>query len=426
MGIAIGATLLLLLSFNAVLILVIVGRQAAMTLGALLSRKSSIFAGVALHEWPSVVVLIPAHNEEQVIGGCLEAMCAFDYPRDRLRIVVIDDRSADATGAVADAMAARHPGLLEVVHRPHDARPGKPAALNEVASALDAEIFVVFDADYLPPPHLLKELVAPFVDPEVGATMGRVVPYNADVNTLTRLIDLERRSGYAVDQRMRNVWNLLPQFGGTVGGVRRSALQAVGGWRPGVLSEDTDLTYRLYLAGWRVEYLNHAVCYEEAPETWRARYRQVRRWSIGHNQCLFRYLGAVLRRPDRSPWRKIDATLMLLPYFVSTIALLSLPGALIYPIFFPFPPINLGYFSLLFLFTDVGRRTPFYQVFAATALDRQMTALRALPIVFLSSTINMIASTAGFFACMASLWRGEDRTWDKTSRFRRPGVSPAE
>lgn len=81
---------------------------------------------------------------------------------------------------------------------------------------------VVFDADYLPRPGLLKELVAPFFDPEVGAVMGRVVPQNADRNLLARLLDLERAGGYQVNQQARNNLGLVPQYGGTVGGSARA------------------------------------------------------------------------------------------------------------------------------------------------------------------------------------------------------------
>src|SRR5690606_24350958 len=143
---------------------------------------------------------------------------------------------------------------------------------------------VLFDADYLPPPGLLRELVAPFADPRVGATMGRVVPGNCDANLLTRLLDLQRRAVYASDQTGRMLWQLMPQFGGTVGGIRRAALDDVGGWLPGHLAEDTDLTFRLALRGWRVAYLNHARCHEEVPEECSTRFRQVRRWAYGHNQ----------------------------------------------------------------------------------------------------------------------------------------------
>jgi cellulose synthase/poly-beta-1,6-N-acetylglucosamine synthase-like glycosyltransferase len=110
------------------------------------------------------------------------------------------------------------------------------------------------------------------------------VPQNAGVNLLTRLLDLERSGGYQVDQQARFNLGAVAQYGGTVGGVRLSALDDVGGWHDGVLAEDTDLTYRLLMCGWRVAYLAHAECYEEVPQSWPVRFRQIGRWAKGHNQ----------------------------------------------------------------------------------------------------------------------------------------------
>src|SRR2546430_12350807 len=146
------------------------------------------------------------------------------------------------------------------------------------------EVTLIFDADYIPGAGLIKQLVAPFFDPEVGGVMGRVVPLNCGTNLLTRLLDLERAGGYQVDQQARMNLSLVPQYGGTVGGVRRSALRDVGGWRVDTLTEDTDLTIRLVMSGWQIVYENRAECYEEVPETWRDRFRQIERWARGHNE----------------------------------------------------------------------------------------------------------------------------------------------
>ncbi len=135
-----------------------------------------------------------------------------------------------------------------------DGRGGKAAALKFAATDHPADIHLVFDADYLPGRGLLKQLVAPFFDPEVGAVMGRVVPINVGRSLVTRLLDLERAGGYQVDQQARMNLGLVPQYGGTVGGVRRVAMRDVGGWRDDVLAEDTDITFRLIIGGWNVAY----------------------------------------------------------------------------------------------------------------------------------------------------------------------------
>ena len=95
--------------------------------------------------------------------------------------------------------------------------------------------------------------------------MGRVIPFNANQNLLTRLINLERSGGYQVDQQARYNMGLIPQYGGTVGGFRRQVIMDMGGFNPAVLAEDTELTFRLYTHGWKVIYANSAECYEESP-----------------------------------------------------------------------------------------------------------------------------------------------------------------
>lgn len=92
---------------------------------------------------------------------------------------------------------------------------------------------------------MLKQIALGFEDPQVGAVMGRVIPYNTNTNMLTRLINLERSGGYQVDQQARYNLKTIPQYGGTVGGFRKDFLLETGGFNPKVLAEDTELTYRL-------------------------------------------------------------------------------------------------------------------------------------------------------------------------------------
>jgi len=98
---------------------------------------------------------------------------------------------------------------------------------------------------------------------------------------VTRLVALERTGGYRVDQFARDNLGLIPQFGGTVGGFRRSLIESLGGWDADMLAEDTDLTFKVYLAGYKVRYVNDAECYEEAVENWRSYWRQRSRWAKG-------------------------------------------------------------------------------------------------------------------------------------------------
>jgi len=398
---------------------------------ALAARQFALAARVALRgdspdpaptpqfepaDWPTVTVLVPAHDEERVLPGCLAAMAALDYPAGKLSILIVDDRSTDRTGAIADDFAATD-ARVQVLHRNATRRPGKSAAVVDGMARTTSDILVLFDADYLPPPGLLKELVAPFADPSVGATMGRVVPCNSDANILTRLLDLERRAGYAVDQRGRGLWSLIPQFGGTVGGIRRTALDSVGGWREGHLTEDTDLTFRLALGGWRVAYLNHARCHEEVPEDWASRFRQVRRWAYGHNECLLSYWTAVLGS-RLGAWQKLDAALILLFYLFPACALLSTLAMI------PLLAFGTGHgawgdpWSWLGPLMALALLAPYAQVMVAAVTDRQPHVVRALPLLLVSSSLSLLGSAAAVALLVRNRVWGRSLGWDKTRRYR--------
>ncbi len=191
-------------------------RQSVFSWQRMWGRMRYPYAGVMQADWPPVTVFVAAHNEEAVIAQSLQALLQSDYPAALLRIVVVNDRSTDATAGIVDEWVARHPGRLQAFHR-RGGKPGKAAALKDAMAHAEGDIALVFDADYTPAPGLIRQLVVPFFDPEVGAVMGRVVPRNAGVNLLTRLLDLERSAGYQVDQQARMNLGGVPQYGGTVG-----------------------------------------------------------------------------------------------------------------------------------------------------------------------------------------------------------------
>jgi cellulose synthase/poly-beta-1,6-N-acetylglucosamine synthase-like glycosyltransferase len=419
MDIFIQSLFLLLFAANSVLALLFLIRQVAFSLLTLGRPQENPFSQADIQDWPGVTILVPAHNEERVIGGCLESLLKLDYPADKLAILVVNDRSTDATAVIVDGFAAQA-GHLSALHRPPSAMPGKPAALADAFKQIDSEVVVFFDADYLPDPPLLKKLVAPFIDQQVGATMGRVVPYNTGDNLLTRLLDLERRGGYTIDQAARGFWGLLPQFGGTVGGVRMSAMAEVGGWSSDTLAEDTDLTYRLFARGYSVEYVDDAMCYEESPVLASTRYKQIRRWACGHNQCLFRYFRQTLLTPHQRLLRRLDATLVLLFFLFPPLSLLSLVAALIYPTIYTYPPFNFAVVSALSFVIGFGNFAPYFQITAAVVRDRQPQAIVMLPLIFLSSALSMLAAFHGFLFAVRGAIFNVHLGWDKTVRFREP------
>jgi cellulose synthase/poly-beta-1,6-N-acetylglucosamine synthase-like glycosyltransferase len=195
---------MLLYLFGAVLGLICVYtlRHYCFTLNRSLGVQHHPYIDLASADWPAVTILIAAHNEEKVVSDILTALLQVDYPENRLHIIPVNDRSADRTREIIDSFVERYPNRISPFHRT-SGKPGKAAALKDAMVMVKTEVFLVFDADYVPGQALIRQLVAPFFDPEVGSVMGRVVPLNVGRKLLTRLLDLERSGGYQVDQQAR-------------------------------------------------------------------------------------------------------------------------------------------------------------------------------------------------------------------------------
>jgi len=373
------------------LICVYIVRHYAFTLSRLLRAPRQPYVDVDSADWPPITVMIPAHNEEAVIADALAAVLDADYPRELLTVMPVDDRSSDGTSEIIRSFVHEFPGVVKPFRR-EEGTPGKAAALRDAMGAVETDVVLVFDADYVPGRGLLKQLVAPFFDPEVGATMGRVVPFNTGTNLLTRLLDLERAGGYQVDQQARMNLHLVPQYGGTVGGVRKSALESVGGWKEDALAEDTDATYRLLLAGWKTAYQNRSECYEQVPESWDARIRQIKRWAKGHNQAAVRYAGRLIRSARVGMREKVDGLLLLGIYTLSPIVVV---GWALGVVLWYLGEVRPGLLVILLVtaYSTVGNFATFSEVAAATHLDGSKERVRLLPFIFLGFLVSLFAVT---------------------------------
>ena len=409
------------------LVLIYTVRHYVFTMNRVFGTQRHPYADIDVADWPRVTVFIAAHNEEAVIMQSLEALLDVDYPIDRLQIMPVNDRSTDTTKEIIDAFVARYPGRIEPFHRV-DGKPGKSAALKDATLLASGDILIVFDADYVPGRGLIRQLVAPFFDPEVGAVMGRVVPLNTGANLLTRLLDMERSGGYQVDQQARMNMRLVPQYGGTVGGTKREALEAVGGWRDDALAEDTDLTYRLLLGGWKTVYQNRSECYEESPEAWPVRVRQIMRWSKGHNQAAVRYTFGLFKSGAVSWREKCDGILLLGVFAMSPILMLGWISA-IFLYYFSSNDWLVGALALFALMTysALGNFAAFFEIGAAVYLDGSRERLRLMPLNFFGFLISMMSITrATFNQIVFDTILKQKFVWDKTVRYRSvlPTVKP--
>lgn len=402
--------------FLIVLIVIYVVRHFVFALNRMAGRQRLYYNDIYSSDMKSITVVIPMHNEEQVLSYVLDSLLACDYDRDRLEIIPVNDNSTDRTKELLDEYHEKYE-FIRPLHRDCEER-GKPAALNDAMELATGEIILVFDADYRPARDMLKQLAIAFENPEVGAVMGRVIPYNTNKNVLTRLINLERSGGYQVDQQARYNLRTIPQYGGTVGGFRKDVMRAMGGFDPSVLAEDTELTYRLYTNGWKVIYANSAECYEEAPETWKVRARQIRRWSRGHNRVLFRYLFKTITSKNMTFREKMDGVLLLFVYAVPFFMLLGQVCSLI--LFF-LGEMNLfsGWWVLLFLaiYCSFGNFAPFFEIGTALFLDGIPGEAFLLPLLLFNFYYYMWYISLGFLDAIADVITRRRVRWAKTARF---------
>ncbi len=392
-------------------------RHYIFSLTALNSR--SVQPQYALHGLsyrPSGTILIPARNEEAVVGRLLHRVTQFTYPKDKLEVVLIDDASSDSTGKIADEFAKTY-NFIKVVHRSKNVGgKGKASVLNDALRRASGEFVLLFDADYYPQVDIVEKLAGYFVDPEVGVVQGRVVVLNEPKTLVSRLVALERIGGYGVDQLARDRRGLITQCGGTVCGIRRSLLDHIGGWDEKMLTEDTDLTFLAYEAGFKIRYAIEAECYEEAVDTWRSYWRQRHRWAKGHMQCFCKHFVPFIKSRNLGLWERIDGLLVLGMYFVPILVGLSwLLGAVV---FFMYP---VDWFSAiwsvipLFAYSSAGNFASFFEVGVGIYLDRRVRTSWIIPVLSLAFTVSMlICSKALIDLTISKITGRKEHDWAKT------------
>lgn len=262
---------------------------------------------------PRVTIQLPLYNERYVLERLIDETVKMDYPRELLQIQVLDD-STDDTHDFAQALCERYRNMgypIDYLHRTN--RNGyKAGALQEGLKTATGEFVAVFDADFIPPVDFLQRTIQHFADPKVGVVQTRWSYLNRDFNFLTEVEAVLLDGHFILEHGARSRAGYFFNFNGTAGILRRAMIEDAGGWQHDTLTEDSDLSYRAQLKGWKFVYIPGVDCPSELPVEMHGFQVQQFRWAKGLTQCAKKLLPSLLRA--KIPARvKAEAFLHLTP-----------------------------------------------------------------------------------------------------------------
>lgn len=284
-------------------------------------RRKKSAPPVVDEKLPTVTVQITSRNE-LVALDCARCCLVFDYPEDKLQILLGDDSNNPNVMQEIDHFAENHP-RVKVLRRTN--RIGfKSGNLNHINEYTTGDYILVMDSDFLPEPDFLRRLVAHAVaDPGLAAVQARW--HITDVHeSLTTLLG----SGII------NVTHfiMLPLFGrfmntcflcGSAMLIKRQAMVDMNGWETSTMIEDIDLSFRFFTHGYRIAYCPDVICDSEVPHTPHDLFRQQKRWAYGVVETSIKRSRALYLSRQATLGNKVAAMIVSSGYAVSFLVFIS-------------------------------------------------------------------------------------------------------
>jgi len=331
---------------------------------------------------PHVTIQLPLYNEATVAARLLEHVTSIRYPRELFEIQVLDDSTDETRALVRNhvaELAATDPSLDVVYIHRVDRTGYKAGALDAGLKVAKGELVAIFDADFLPQPDFLEEVVPEFIDDKVGMVQARWGHLNRNHSLLTRVQALMLDGHHLVENRARAAAGWLFNFSGTGGMWRKEAIGASGGWQHDTLTEDLDLSYRAQLAGWKFVYRDNVVSPAELPEDVSAFRAQQFRWAKGTVQTSRKLMKRVMTS-NLSFSQRLEAFFHLTPHFAYPLmvflSLLLLPALVLMPATNPQAMLLI---DLPLCIGTTGSLAAFYAMAEAAQGRRRIDALKQLP-----------------------------------------------
>jgi cellulose synthase/poly-beta-1,6-N-acetylglucosamine synthase-like glycosyltransferase len=285
--------------------------------------------------WPRISVIVPAWNEGAVIGLSIDRLMQLNYPKDKLRVYLIDDGSTDETPRIAIEKSKQYRGRVFHIRRVAGGE-GKAHTLNYGLNVLWknewSEAVLIMDADVIYTPDSLQRMARHLSDPEIGAVTAYIKEGSASPNYVQRFITFEYVTATGGSRRAQNVLGFLACLsGGAQLHSRQNLLDMGGQIFSATLAEDTFTTFRTQMSGRKAIFDPHAIVYAEEPDSLNGLWKQRVRWARGNVQItsVFRHLWAhSAAHPHLGSWGMafLWFTIFLMPLIqiLSATALVSL------------------------------------------------------------------------------------------------------
>lgn len=230
---------------------------------------------IASTKTPLVAMIVPCYNEENTIKGTVDSLLALEYPKDRLRIVLVNDGSTDGTKNVMNKYI--HHTQVTIIHKENG---GKDTALNAgIDVSEDTDLIGCLDADSFVEKNALKEIVTCFDNENVGAATSSMTVYKPRT-----ILEHIQSAEYLIGVLLRHILasvNGLYVTPGPFSLYRTSAILTVGGFRKGYNTEDMEMALRMQKAGFVIENSIGAQVFTKVPNSVPKLIKQRTRWTTG-------------------------------------------------------------------------------------------------------------------------------------------------
>lgn len=255
-----------------------------------------------------VSVLIPAHNEADTLENVVVSVADMTY--SKIELILINDGSQDATLSVMRRLVQKYKQQFPIKIVDVQPNKGKANALNQGAQIAHGKFLLCLDADCYVDRHVLEPMLAQFYNnPRVGAVGGKPIVRNR-TSILGRLELLEYVGVIDIIKRGQAfVTGHITTVSGVVVAYRKEALADVGWWNTDAITEDIDVTWRLYHHQWQVVYCPQSVAWILVPEHIKDLVHQRRRWARGGFEVLFRNRGMLVTGRLSEQWLLLDMIL---------------------------------------------------------------------------------------------------------------------